>query len=304
MSDGGSGLIPGRGASNRQGEAGMSMVIRRLILITIVVIVNMGLTFAPADGAAAAAAPQPLQYLCVQKSSGILSYVTALSQCTQNESPLTLSASAPLYGCVLKPDSTVRKVANLSECSGGQGRLTLPGAADTSFCAAGIGKPIHLVTAPNKCPKDRPVALVVPKDQPPTAAGQSVTVIRNTPKSITLAATDPDGAALTFAIVANPTKGALGAVDALTCAPSGPPFGPPEAMLAVTATPASATGLLAASRSWTTGWAARVTPACALADGWVVIASCVAPWTVIATVAVLELTMPSEARKVKLSGPW
>jgi hypothetical protein len=55
----------------------------------------------------------------------------------------------------------------------------------------------------------------------------------------------------------------------LSVAPCGP-----DTMVAVTVTPDWLTGLLAASRSCTTGCWANGTPPCAVADGWVVSVNC------------------------------
>jgi hypothetical protein len=54
---------------------------------------------------------------------------------------------------------------------------------------------------------------VAPPNIPPVAAGQSVSVPLNTAKSITLSASDADGDALTYSIVAAPTRGTLGAIN-------------------------------------------------------------------------------------------
>ena len=62
-------------------------------------------------------------------------------------------------------------------------------------------------------------------------------------------------------------------VDAVAVPPSVPP---PVAMAAVTTTPARATALPAASRSWTAGWTANAAPLWAVVDGCVVTVSCVA----------------------------
>jgi VCBS repeat-containing protein len=55
----------------------------------------------------------------------------------------------------------------------------------------------------------------------PVGTGQSVTTAEDTAKVITLAATDVDNAALTFAVGTAPTHGTLGAITGTTCTPSG-----------------------------------------------------------------------------------
>ncbi len=56
-----------------------------------------------------------------------------------------------------------------------------------------------------------------------------------------------------------------------------PRLPPPEPIVAVTVTPASLTALPTPSRSCTTGCRANATPLCAVAEGWVVSVSWVAP---------------------------
>jgi hypothetical protein len=50
---------------------------------------------------------------------------------------------------------------------------------------------------------------------PPTAAGQSATTAQNTPLPLTLHASDPDSASLSFSIVSNPAHGSLGSLGSL-----------------------------------------------------------------------------------------
>src|SRR3989442_6100123 len=61
------------------------------------------------------------------------------------------------------------------------------------------------------------------------------------------------------------------AVALLNVAPAGP-----EAITAVTGTPAPPAGLPAPSRTWSTGCCPKAAPLAAVGDGWVVIVSCVA----------------------------
>ncbi len=55
---------------------------------------------------------------------------------------------------------------------------------------------------------------VAPTNQPPTATAQSITVIEDTPKAITLTGTDPENSPLTFTIATNPTHGSLSGTGA------------------------------------------------------------------------------------------
>lgn len=64
-------------------------------------------------------------------------------------------------------------------------------------------------------------------NQPPVAAPQSVQVLLNTPKAITLTATDPEGNPLTYTIVASPAHGTLtGTAPSLTYTPGQDYTGP------------------------------------------------------------------------------
>jgi hypothetical protein len=59
-------------------------------------------------------------------------------------------------------------------------------------------------------------------NQPPVANAQSVTVLKDTPKAITLTATDPEGSSLTYAIVLPPAHGTLsGTAPNVTYTPAG-----------------------------------------------------------------------------------
>ena len=77
------------------------------------------------------------------------------------------------------------------------------------------------------------IDVLVPPNSPPTATGQSQTVGFNQPKLITLAGSDTDSAALTFAIVSPPARGTL-TIGATSCVPSG---GGSSCTQAVTYTP-------------------------------------------------------------------
>jgi hypothetical protein len=75
---------------------------------------------------------------------------------------------------------------------------------------------------------------VMPVNDPPVAAGQSVTTNEDTAKTITLSATDVDGDALTFAIVGVPAHGSLSAITGTACAGT-----PSTCTASVTYTPAA-----------------------------------------------------------------
>jgi YVTN family beta-propeller protein len=64
-----------------------------------------------------------------------------------------------------------------------------------------------------------PVSVAItpaPLNTPPVANNQSVTTNKNTPKPITLVATDPEGDPLTYSIVAGPSHGTLGTLTGAT----------------------------------------------------------------------------------------
>ena len=80
------------------------------------------------------------------------------------------------------------------------------------------------VLDPNKYgPATRDLTITVSADpnRPPVAINQNITTALNTAKTITLAATDADGNALTYAVLSNPASGTLtGTAPALTYTPA------------------------------------------------------------------------------------
>ena len=76
------------------------------------------------------------------------------------------------------------------------------------------GGRLDIGTMANQCASSGPA------NQAPVANSQSVTTNEDTPKAITLTGSDPDGDALTFAVVSGPAHGTLtGSVPALTYTP-------------------------------------------------------------------------------------
>jgi hypothetical protein len=67
-------------------------------------------------------------------------------------------------------------------------------------------------------PHNTSVALTVTPNLAPTAVTQSQTTNEDTAKVLTLSGTDPESAALAFAITTPPTKGNVGVISAPTCA--------------------------------------------------------------------------------------
>ena len=66
-----------------------------------------------------------------------------------------------------------------------------------------------------------PVTVEVPNEAP-VASGSSVSTNEDTPKQITLAATDGNGNSVSFQIVTQPTHGSLGVISAVNCTGSNP----------------------------------------------------------------------------------
>src|SRR3989442_2850930 len=93
--------------------------------------------------------------------------------------------------------------------------------------------------------------------------------------------------------VAAPLAGVV-AVALLNVAPAGP-----EAITAVTGTPAPPAGLPAPSRTWSTGCCPKAAPLVAVGDGWVLILSLVAvppPSLIVPDVAAVNV--PLSKRRV------
>src|SRR3989454_10911122 len=84
------------------------------------------------------------------------------------------------------------------------------------------------------------------------------------------------------------------AVALLSVAPAGP-----EAITAVTGTPAPPAGLPAPSRTWSTGCCPKAAPLAAVGEGWVVIVSCAAaPAPAVAVPAAADPPPPASTGRV------
>jgi hypothetical protein len=108
---------------------------------------------------------------------------------------------------------------------------TLTGAAPnlTYTPAAGYAGPDSFTFKANDGAADSNIATVstIVTNRPPVAQDQSVSTTKNTPKAITLTASDPDGDALTYSVVTNPSHGTLtGAAPDLTYTPAAGYAGP------------------------------------------------------------------------------
>ncbi len=112
--------------------------------------------------------------------------------------------------------------------------------------------------------------LTVQANQAPTANAQSVTAIKDSPKAITLTGSDPEGGALAFTVLTQPTHGALsGTAPTLTYTPASGYVGPDTFTFEVTdplaASSAPATVSITVAAGATPGDYYTVTP-CRLLD--------------------------------------
>lgn len=88
---------------------------------------------------------------------------------------------------------------------------------DSGGLASALSLGSTTITATSDGISGSTVLTVVPPNRPPTADSQSVTIPEDTFDLITLTGSDPDGDRLTFAIVAPPAHGTLGAISGPFC---------------------------------------------------------------------------------------
>lgn len=158
-----------------------------------------------------------------------------------NQAPL-VDSSVPSNGATAVSATLVKVIFNEMMSSPGTGAVTLTGGPGT------VGTPYYVVNTPDINGRTLNIPLAglqsgttytltlnpagnlklrdlagnplatktivfttgtVSTNQPPTATAATYSVAPNTPLSITLAGTDPEGQALTFAIVTQPTSGSL-----------------------------------------------------------------------------------------------
>lgn len=172
----------------------------------------------------AAGPPKEIQYLCSRKSDGLLRYVTRPSKCAgRTEVSLKLPDDGPVYACASKKSGEpVRRVSNLNKCSSKETGITLPPENDPIyFCAAEKTGALRRVSSMGECGGRRGIPVFVsPTNRAPVSDAQNVMTNEDESTNITLTASDPDGDAVTYAVVDDPSHGTLsGTAPDLTYAP-------------------------------------------------------------------------------------
>ena len=106
----------------------------------------------PMTGASASATPVPMRYACALKATGLMRYVTAVAQCTTQETAVRIDPG-PVFVCVHR-NKTANLVAALSDCIPPTGvrALTLPSSSQRFyFCAANGSGVLTSVPRPARC---------------------------------------------------------------------------------------------------------------------------------------------------------
>src|SRR5690349_9476055 len=124
-----------------------------------------------AGGAVSSATTQPVEmkFACALKSNGLMRYVSSLSQCTKNETGVTVKPGPTLI-CV-QPDGSVRKVPNFNQtiCKKPAIDITLPPTSgNVYFCANNSTGVLRYVTDPSQCTATESPVFVSPNDAAPS----------------------------------------------------------------------------------------------------------------------------------------
>jgi VCBS repeat-containing protein len=120
---------------------------------------------APVRSAAPVQSPTPVQmnFACALKSNGLMAYVTSPTQCTSNETAVTI-VPGPHFVCI-HTDKSVFLVASLSSCPVPKNlaALTLPpSSAPVYFCASNGSGVLAYTTDPSLCNTSKQFPVVVP----------------------------------------------------------------------------------------------------------------------------------------------
>jgi hypothetical protein len=125
---------------------------------------------------APAATPVQMNYACTSKITGLMRYVSSLSDCTKAENAVTI-VPGPEYVCIYL-DFFVRQVASSKDCPSSTNlkEVTLPPtlSGPVYFCALKIGGLLTYTTNPGSCNTKLQFPVVVPH-QPPVLANIETT---------------------------------------------------------------------------------------------------------------------------------
>jgi methionine-rich copper-binding protein CopC len=121
---------------------------------------------APAGQATAAPTAGEMSYACALKSNGLMRAVTSLSECTKNETKVTLKPGP--NGVCIQPSGSTRLAKSARDCKKPATFLTLPPLSGTVyFCASISSGVLRYVTGPGQCLSDEVQVQVTPNDAAP-----------------------------------------------------------------------------------------------------------------------------------------
>jgi hypothetical protein len=151
--------------------------------------------------------PVEMQTMCVQNSSGKLSYLGA-GNCGTGETKITLSAASPTLACANSVDKKINRVTTAAQCTSPNVLLTLPNINNAVyFCAKNSSAELRYVLGPGDCKSNETSVVVSKANQAPTNITLSNnSVAENQPSGTTVGTfttTDPDaGDTHTYGLVA------------------------------------------------------------------------------------------------------
>ncbi|HEY7030136.1 MAG TPA: Ig-like domain-containing protein, partial [Thermomicrobiales bacterium] len=191
----------------------------RVLLATVVV--GLGLAAASLLRPASTEAADPI-WACYSNSNFSLRTVAGPSACAGGETAVRLDDSEnPIWIC-LHPQPGHIRFAGPADADPITGNCW--GAGSTQYFQAPGENAVTLCVQPSNgilsyppCGPNQTQLVIPPRQRAPVAADQSVSTNEDTPKVITLSATDADDDNLTFSIVDQPAHGTLGSLGAPDC---------------------------------------------------------------------------------------
>ena len=142
-------------------------------------------------------------------------FATGASAGPSNESSQTLSYTVALSGVTFTGGTNLFVGVPTVDASGALSFVPAPDATGSATLTVsvkdngGVTNILNTVTGKDTAVVGSFTVVVSPVDDAPTAIAQTVGVVEETAKSITLAGTDPENVALTYELLTQPTKGVL-----------------------------------------------------------------------------------------------
>jgi VCBS repeat-containing protein len=167
------------------------------------------------------ASPKPITYVCANKSTGQLFYLSSSCASSQTSVAVT-SASTQFKACYLTSNGVTRKVSASTKCSDNprtKENTIEKVPADSSslyFCVKSSDGTMFFkpgTTAPT-CPTGQYAVVIGPHNQAPSAAGDSYSVAEDGTLSVPAPGvlsndSDPDGDTMTAQLATGPSHGTL-----------------------------------------------------------------------------------------------